>query len=79
MREKAMPPNQKAVRILKKLFNLEVMAVQIYRTQIDAMKNPDERSMMIAAMGNEEHHRETFRSLLKTRGLSPSRWQIFSM
>lgn len=67
-----MPTDRKAVRILKKLFNLEVMAVQIYRTQIGSLKNPEERSMMVAAMENEIHHRETFRSLLKTRGLAPS-------
>jgi demethoxyubiquinone hydroxylase (CLK1/Coq7/Cat5 family) len=67
-----MPANRRAVHILKKLFNLEVMAVQIYRTQIGAMTDPDERSMMIAAMENEEHHRDTFHSLLRARGLAPS-------
>ena len=67
-----MPADHKAVRILKKLFNLEVMAVQIYRTQIDAMTEPGERAMMLAAMENEEHHRDTFFSLLKARGLAPS-------
>jgi demethoxyubiquinone hydroxylase (CLK1/Coq7/Cat5 family) len=64
--------------ILKKLFNLEVMAVQIYRTQVDALAEVGERSMMVAAMENEEYHRETFRSLLKARGLSPSvRWPFY--
>jgi len=62
----------RTVRILRKLFNLEVMAVQIYRTQMGALTDPGERSMMVAAMENEEHHRETFRSLLKIRGVSPS-------
>ena len=67
-----MPADRRAVRILKKLFNLEVMAVQIYLTQIGALIDPGERSMMIAAMENEEHHRDTFFSLLKARGLAPS-------
>jgi demethoxyubiquinone hydroxylase (CLK1/Coq7/Cat5 family) len=67
-----MPADRKAVRILKKLFNLEVMAVQIYRTQLGAMIDPDEKTMMSAAMENEEHHRDTFFSLLKARGMAPS-------
>ena len=67
-----MSADRKAVRILKKLFNLEVMAVQIYLTQIGAMTDPGERSMMVAAMENEEHHRDTFFSLLKARGMTPS-------
>ena len=67
-----MPADRKAVRILKKLFNLEVMAVQIYRTQTSSMNDPDEKAMMVAAMENEEHHRETFRSLLQARDLAPS-------
>ena len=67
-----MPANHHAVRILKKLFNLEVMAVQIYRTQIGTMTDPREKSMMVAAMENEEHHRETFRSLLRVREVAPS-------
>ncbi len=67
-----MSANRQAVRILKKLFNLEVMAVQIYRTQIGTMTDPGEKSMMVAAMENEEHHRETFRSLLRVRSVAPS-------
>ncbi|MDF1535796.1 MAG: demethoxyubiquinone hydroxylase family protein [bacterium] len=67
-----MPANRRAVRILKKLFNLEVMAVEIYRTQLGALAGAGERSMMAAALENEEHHRETFRSLLQARGLAPS-------
>ena len=67
-----MPANRQIVRILKKLFNLEVMAVQIYRTQLGAMTEAGERSMMVAAMENEEHHRETFRALLRSRAVAPS-------
>jgi demethoxyubiquinone hydroxylase (CLK1/Coq7/Cat5 family) len=67
-----MPADRKAARILKKLYNLEVMAVQIYRTQIDSLSDPEERNMMVAAMENEELHRDTFLALLKARGLSPS-------
>ena len=67
-----MPADRQAVRILKKLYNLEVMAVQIYRTQLGALTEAGERSMMVAAMENEEHHRETFRSLLRARDVSPS-------
>jgi len=67
-----MPANRRAIGILKKLFNLEVMAVQIYRTQLGAMTNTGEKAMMVAAMENEEYHRETFRSLLRKRGVTPS-------
>jgi len=64
--------------ILKKFYNLEVMAVQIYRTQVNFLADKDEKSMMVAAMENEEHHRDTFRSLLKARGVKPSpRWPFF--
>ena len=68
----------RTVRILKKLFNLEILAVQIYRTQMKSLTNKGEKSMMADAMENEEHHRETFRSLLKARGFSPSvRWPLY--
>ncbi|MDF1525224.1 MAG: demethoxyubiquinone hydroxylase family protein [bacterium] len=67
-----MPANRQIVRILKKLFNLEVMAVQIYGNQLGAMTEAGERSMMLAAMENEEHHRDTFRSLLQARNVAPS-------
>jgi demethoxyubiquinone hydroxylase (CLK1/Coq7/Cat5 family) len=67
-----MPANSQTVRILKKLYNLEVMAVQIYRTQLGAMTETGERSMMVSAMENEAHHRETFHSLLQARNISPS-------
>ena len=67
-----MPANRQAVQILKKLFNLEVMAVQIYRTQIGTMTDPGEKLMRAAAMENEEHHQETFRSLLRARDVAPS-------
>ena len=73
-----MLPVHQTVRILKKLFNLEVMAVQIYRTQVDSLAETGEKSMMVAAMENEEYHRETFRSLLRARGVSPSvRWPFY--
>ncbi|UCG38355.1 MAG: demethoxyubiquinone hydroxylase family protein [bacterium] len=67
-----MSADRKAVGILKKFFNLEVMAVQIYRSQIGALTDMGERAMMVAAMENEEHHRETFRSLLRGRDSRPS-------
>jgi len=61
---------RKATGILKKLFNLEVMAVQIYMAQTGSMAG-EERTMMVAARENEELHRETFRSLLAARGTRP--------
>jgi demethoxyubiquinone hydroxylase (CLK1/Coq7/Cat5 family) len=73
-----MSTDQRAIRILKKLCNLEVMAVQIYRTQVGKLADPDEQSMMLSAMENEEHHRETFRSLLEKREVASSpRWPFF--
>ncbi len=73
-----MTADSRTVRILKKLFSLEVMAVQIYRTQVGAMVDAEERSIMVAAMENEEYHRQTLRSLLKARGVAPSPgWPFF--
>ncbi|UCF30474.1 MAG: demethoxyubiquinone hydroxylase family protein [bacterium] len=73
-----MSTDRRTAGILKKFFNLEVMAVQIYRTQVGALADPAERSMMVSAMKNEEHHRETFRSFLRARGISPSpQWPIY--
>ncbi len=73
-----MSADRQTMGILKKLFNLEVMAVQIYRNQVGALKDPGERSMMVDAMDNEVHHRETFRSFLQARGLAPSPlWPLF--
>ena len=73
-----MATDKRGGRILKKLFNLEVMAVQIYRCQIGALADPEEKAMMVAAMENEQHHRETFRSLLAGRGMGPSpRWPFY--
>ncbi len=36
------------------------------------MADAGEKSMMVAAMENEEYHRQTLRSLLKARGVAPS-------
>ena len=73
-----MPTDRRTLGILRKFFNLEMMAVQIYRTQVGALVDEAESSMLAAAMVNEEHHRETFRSLLKARGISPSPlWPLY--
>ncbi len=73
-----MKAGSRTVRILKKLFSLEVMAVQIYRTQVGAMVDAEERSIMVAAMENEDYHRQTLRALLKARGVAPSPgWPFF--
>jgi demethoxyubiquinone hydroxylase (CLK1/Coq7/Cat5 family) len=70
--------DRRIIRTLRKLFNLEVMAVQIYCTQLGAMAGASEREMMLAAMENEILHRETFRSLLSVRGASPSiLWPLY--
>ena len=64
------------VPILRKLHNLETMAVEIYRVQIPRLTDPEERKLMVAAMDNEMLHRETFRSLLVKHSatLSPLRY-----
>ncbi len=64
------------IRTLRKLHNLETMAVEIYLVQVPRLADPAEREMMAAAMENEKVHRQAFRGLLEGRGaaLSPLRF-----
>ncbi len=60
------------LKVLRKLHNLETMAVQIYQVQIPRLADPAERELMTAARDNEMLHRDTSAGFLRLRKACPS-------
>lgn len=67
-----MSRERKTADVLRSMYNLEVMATEIYRTQQGAFSSPEEKSLMKDAAENEKLHRESFRRLLEQRGGNPT-------
>ncbi|MFZ3062237.1 MAG: ferritin-like domain-containing protein, partial [Actinomycetota bacterium] len=60
------------VKALRKLHNLETMAVEIYRVQIGAFSGSEIAEKLVAAMENEQTHIDSFYESLTRSGGKPS-------